>query len=122
MIIRNDRRRSGVLAAIVLAAALLAVLAVLVVVAPGAARAAALVTSVDLGIHDSCAVKTDGKVACWGNDAGGQISATKNTNFWPLARGHHSCGVITGGTTRLQRLQPPRRATHCHPVPSRTSA
>jgi hypothetical protein len=64
MIIRNDRRRSGVLAAMMLAAALLAALAVLVVLAPGAARAVALVTSVDLGIHDSCAVKTDGKVAC----------------------------------------------------------
>ena len=100
MIIRNDRRRSGVLAAIVLAAALLAALAVLVVVAPRAARAAALVTSVDLGIHDSCAVKTDGKVACWGNDAGGQISATpKDTTFSAVsAGGQHSCGIKTGGT------------------------
>ena len=51
-----------------LAAGIIGLALVMMVVAAPAARAAGDKTQIDGGDGDTCAVWTDGKLKCWGND------------------------------------------------------
>ena len=92
-------------------------------------------TSISAGDDYTCAVKADGLVQCWGNNAFGKasppsgpfvsVSAGKGNSCWNLAKGTtlsstcagsiHSCGVRTDGTVacwgdnRLSQSSPPAR-------------
>jgi Ca2+-binding RTX toxin-like protein len=55
-------------------------------------------TQVATGSVHSCGVKTDGTLACWGNNGNGQATAPAGT-FTQVAGGWaHSCGLKTDGT------------------------
>jgi len=83
----------------------LAALAALVAVAPGEGRAAGTAAvSVDAGpfLH-TCGVKTDGTIACWGDNRFGQTDAPTGTFTSVSAGGQsvltaHSCGLKPDGT------------------------
>ena len=80
--------------------AFLAALAALMAVAPGEGRAAGTsAVSVDAGqfLH-TCGVKTDGAIACWGDNRDGQTDAPTGTFSSVSAGIIHSCGLKTDGT------------------------
>lgn len=52
-----------------------------------------------IGTYHGCAIRTDGQVACWGNDDYGQVSEAPDGRFKTLALSRHSsCGVRTDGS------------------------
>ena len=54
--------------------------------------------SVSAGFDHTCGVRTNGAVACWGNDHGGQASPPDGVFFAVSAGWAHSCGVKTDGS------------------------
>jgi hypothetical protein len=55
-------------------------------------------TQVSAGRTHSCAVKTDGALACWGDDQDGQATPPAGTFTQVSAGDFHTCGVKTDGT------------------------
>ena len=55
-------------------------------------------TAVSAGHEHTCRVRTDGTLACWGNNDRGQAAPPDGT-FTIVSAGHeHTCGVRTDGT------------------------
>ena len=56
--------------------------------------------SVDAGGSHSCGLRTDGSLACWGDNTYGQISGTPIGNGYSAvsAGGNHSCALVTDGS------------------------
>ncbi len=55
-------------------------------------------TQVSAGVVHTCGVKTDGTVACWGDNDYGQATPPAGTFTQVSAGGCHTCGVKTDGT------------------------
>ncbi len=55
-------------------------------------------TQVSAGGSHSCAVRTDGTVACWGNTNGGRATPPSGTFTQVSAGTSHTCGLATDGT------------------------
>ncbi|PYP95483.1 MAG: hypothetical protein DMD34_06665, partial [Gemmatimonadetes bacterium] len=53
------------------------------------------------GFH-TCGLKTDGTVACWGDDYYGQATPPAGTFAQVSAGGSHTCGLKTDGTRRAR--------------------
>jgi Regulator of chromosome condensation (RCC1) repeat len=47
--------------------------------------------------HDTCGVRTDGTLACWGDDSAGQSTPPGGTFTTVSAGGNHACAVRTDG-------------------------
>ena len=54
-------------------------------------------SSVSVGLSHTCGVKTDGAVACWGDDFLGQATPPSGEFSSVSAGGFHACGVRTDG-------------------------
>ncbi len=54
--------------------------------------------SVSVGQEHTCGVRTDGSVACWGDDKYGQATPPGGEFVAVSAGGYHTCGLITGGS------------------------
>ena len=64
--------------------------------------------AVSAGSHHSCGLRTDGTIACWGENTWGQVDAPAGT-FTVIAAGwQHSCGLRTDGTIRCWDSRVPR--------------
>src|SRR5437660_3056454 len=70
--------------------------------APGisiaSAPLSAVAGSISAGTFHTCAVKTDGTVACWGDNGSGQARPPADTFTAVSAGNGHTCGVKTDGT------------------------
>ncbi len=55
-------------------------------------------TSIDAGYEHTCGVKTDGSVACWGNDADGETTPPAGQFSSVSAGDGHTCGIKTDGS------------------------
>ena len=55
-------------------------------------------TAVDAGLWNSCGVRTDGTVTCWGDNSDGQSDAPDGTFSAVSAGWRHTCGLRTNGT------------------------
>ncbi len=77
-------------------------------------------TAVSAGGFHACGLRTNGALACWGDDAYGQATPPAGTFTAVSAGGFHTCGVRTNGDPRLlgpQRLRPGHPARgHLHAV------
>ena len=50
------------------------------------------------GFH-SCAIKTDGTIACWGNNNSGQLNNVPSGTYTAISAGFsHTCAIKTDGT------------------------
>ena len=55
-------------------------------------------TTIASGYHHTCGVRTDGTIACWGDNWAGQSDPPSGA-FTQVGTGHdHSCGLRTDGT------------------------
>jgi serine/threonine protein kinase len=50
------------------------------------------------GAYDSCAIKTGGAIACWGDNSYGQTNVPSGTYNTLTAGAQHNCGLKTNGT------------------------
>ncbi|MYE42379.1 MAG: hypothetical protein F4X27_19455, partial [Chloroflexi bacterium] len=65
---------------------------------PTATPASPVFVSISAGEEHTCGVKTDGSVACWGNNDDGQATPPSGS-FASVGSGDdHTCGVKTGGS------------------------
>ena len=55
-------------------------------------------TSISAGYIHTCGVRSDGSVACWGDDTSDQAATPKGTFVSVSAGEDHTCGVKTDGT------------------------
>src|SRR5688572_2457165 len=65
--------------------------------APAASPGPAL-GSITAGPQHSCAVRSNGTLACWGDNFFGQSTPPAGTFTQVAAGGHHTCGLKTDGT------------------------
>src|SRR5262245_66648419 len=66
---------------------------------PGAATAAVEPGNVAAGKGHSCAIRSDGTLACWGDDSAGQLDDIPSGEFRALsAGGAHTCAIRSDGT------------------------
>src|SRR5262245_901851 len=54
--------------------------------------------TVSAGVVHSCAIKTDGKLACWGGNYFGQATPPTGTYTAVSAGGYHGCAIKTDGS------------------------
>jgi len=54
--------------------------------------------TVSAGEYHTCGVRTDGTLACWGDDSQGQATPPAGTFSQVSAGGYHTCGLMTDGT------------------------
>src|SRR5262245_33083277 len=64
----------------------------------GPVPAGTAVGSIDAGQNHTCAIRSDGTVACWGWNEYGQSTPPSGTFIQVSGGGQHSCGVRTNGT------------------------
>src|SRR5437588_5286723 len=53
---------------------------------------------VSTGLYHTCAIRSDGTVACWGYHVSGQATAPTGTFSAISAGGSHTCGIRSDGT------------------------
>ena len=74
-------------------------LVVMVVAAPAAHAAGDGKTQIDGGDGDTCAVWTDGKLKCWGNNSYEKAPTSPEGSFVQVnAGGDHTCAIKADGT------------------------
>ena len=55
-------------------------------------------TAIAAGAYHSCAIRTDGTIACWGGNYSGQTDAPAGQHTAIAAGAYHSCAIRTNGT------------------------
>jgi len=58
-------------------------------------------TGITVGRDHSCALKTDGSIACWGSNGAGQTSVPEGNSFTEVSAGYRNTCAVDGATQEI---------------------